>query len=575
MTGRADIAGTSRAATGEAFADSLLGFPQRAFLRASGLSREAVRRRPMIGICSSWSELNPCNLGLRELAESVRRGVTAAGGTAVVFPTISLNEQFVFPSTMLLRNLMSMDVEEMVRCSPIDGVVLLAGCDKTVPAQLMGAASAGKPALMLTAGPRSCARFRGAPVCTEDIWTLAPERLQGRMSEEEWDELEDSLCASVGVCNGLGTASTMAVMAEALGMALPGSALVPAVEARRSAMAERTGARAVQLATAEITPDDVLTEGAFENALRVLVAIGGSTNAVIHLEAIAGRLGLSLGLDRVQRISERTPRVLGVRPSGEFSLEDFDEAGGVPALLRVLAPMLDGEAVMGDGRTVAQAAETAAGRSHPCLRSLEDPFEPDGGLVILWGSLAPRGAIFKRSAAPRELWTHRGPALVFDDHRTALARSLDPDLRASPDTVLVIRGAGPVGAPGMPELGLVPIPLSLRQAGVREMVCITDARMSGTEGGATALHVTPEAAAGGPIGLVRNGDEIALDASRGVLDLLVDDEELARRATQTPANPPPPSRGYEALYVKHVLQADQGCDFDFLTDQATNATRLT
>jgi len=566
VTSRADIAGTSRPLTGEAFADPWTGWPKRAFLRAGGLSRDAVRRRPVIGVCSSWSELNPCNMGLRELAESVRRGVTAAGGTAVVFPTISLHEQLVAPTTMLLRNLMAMDVEEMIRCSPIDGVVLLAGCDKTVPAQLMGAASAGKPAIMLTAGPRSWARFRGAPVVTDDGWTLVSELIEGRVSAEEWDQLEDVFCASCGVCNVMGTANTMAVLAETLGMALPGSAVVPAVQARRSDLAERTGARAVDLARAGLTPEAVLTREAFDNALRVLVAIGGSANAVIHLEAIARRLGLPLGLDHLQRISEQTPQVLGVRPSGTFSLEDLDEAGGVPAVLRVLAPLLHRDATLADGQTIAQVADSASGRPHPCLRSLEDPFEPDGALVVLRGSLAPRGAIFKRSAAPASLWTHRGPALVFDDYRTALERSLDPSLPATPDTVLVIRNAGPAGAPGMPEIDVIPIPVSLRQAGVRHLACVTDGRMSGTQHGAVALHVTPEAAAGGPIGLVQDGDEILLDARQGVLDLLVDEPELARRAAGYHPAPPAPRRGYEALYVQHVLQADQGCDLDFLTD---------
>jgi dihydroxy-acid dehydratase len=551
---------------GEYFADDMRGWIERAFLRAGGLSREAVRRRPIIGICSSWSELNPCNMGLRDLADSVKCGVTAAGGTAVVFPTISLAEQFVVPTTMLLRNLMAMDVEEMIRSSPIDGVVLLAGCDKTVPAQLMGAASAGKPAIMITAGPRSCARFRGGPVVTEDFWTLAWERMEGRLNDQEWGELEGSFVPSVGVCNVMGTATTMAVAAEVLGMALPGSAVLSAVEARRSDMAERTGVRAVELARAGTRPETILTQSAFDNALRVVAAIGGSTNAIIHLEALAGRLGIPLGLDRVQRIGEQTPQVLGVRPSGNYSLEDFDEAGGVPALLAVLDPLLDGDALLGDGRTVAEVARSATRRPNPSLRSIDDPFESAGGLVVLRGSLAPRGAIFKRSAAPRHLWTHRGPALVFDDYRTALERSFDPNLAATPDTVIVLRNAGPVGAPGMPEIGLVPIPLVLRQANVRDMVCVTDGRMSGTEAGATALHVTPEAAVGGPIGLVRDGDEIVLDATCGRLDLLVDDRELARRAAEARPSSSAARRGYERLYVDHVLQADQGCDFDFLVD---------
>ena len=563
-------AGGGPPVNGDHFAGDMRGSIERAFLRAGGLSREAVRRRPIIGICSSWSELNPCNMGLRDLAESVKRGVTAAGGTAVVFPTISLAENFIVPTTMLLRNLMAMDVEEMIRCSPIDGVVLLSGCDKTVPAQLMGAASAGKPAIMLTAGPRSCGQFQGRPVVTSDVWTLGPDRIMGRIDDEEWDELEGVFAPTVGVCNVMGTATTMAIATEVLGMALPGSAVVPAVESRRSDLAERTGVRAVELARAGTRPEEVMTQSAFDNALCVLAATGGSTNEFIHLEAIAGRLGVSLGLDRFAGIGEKTPQVLGVRPSGDFSLEDFDHAGGVPALLAVLEPLLDRDSVLGDGRTVAEvsaAVRSAKPRPNPCLRSLEDPFEPESGLVVLRGSLAPRGAVFKRSAAPRALWTHRGPAVVFDYH-TAQARAQDPDLHATPDSVIVLRNAGPVGAPGMPEVDFVPIPAVLRKAGITELVCVTDGRMSGTEGGATALHVTPEAAVGGPIGLVRDGDEIVLDATTGRLDLLVEDRELARRATEARPSASAARRGYERLYLDHVLQADQGCDFDFLVDRA-------
>jgi dihydroxyacid dehydratase/phosphogluconate dehydratase len=405
---------------------------------------------------------------------------------------------------------------------------------------------------------------------TSDVWALGPDRIMGRIDDEEWDELEGVFAPTVGVCNVMGTASTMAIATEVLGMALPGSAVVPAVESRRSDLAERTGVRAVELARAGTRPEELMTASAFDNALRVLAATGGSTNEFIHLEAIAGRLGLSLGLDRFAGIGEKTPQVLGVRPSGAFSLEDFDQAGGVPALLAVLEPLLDRDSVLGDGRTVAEisaAVRSAKPRPHPCLRSLEDPFEPQSGLVVLRGSLAPRGAVFKRSAAPRALWAHRGPAVVFDYH-TAQARAQDPDLQASPDSVIVLRYAGPVGAPGMPEVDFVPIPAVLRKAGVTELVCVTDGRMSGTEGGATALHVTPEAAVGGPIGLIRDGDEIVLDATTGRLDLLVEDRELARRATEAPPRVSSARRGYERLYLDHVLQADQGCDFDFLVDRA-------
>jgi dihydroxy-acid dehydratase len=567
-TPRDATAGGGPPVNGDHFAGDAEGTIMRAFLRAGGLSKEEVRRRPIIGICSSFSELNPCNMGLRDVADAVKRGVTAAGGTAVVFPTISLNENMLKPTSMLLRNLMSMDVEEMIRCSPIDGVVLLAGCDKTVPAQLMGAASAGKPAIMLTAGPRGCGFFQGRSIVTTDIWTLAPDRFAGRINDQEWDELEGTFAPTVGTCNVMGTATTMSIAAEILGMALPGSAAVPAVDARRRDLGERTGARAVELARAGTRPDDLMTPDAFDNAIRVLSATGGSTNEFIHLTAIAGRLGISLGLDRFEEIGEQTPQVLGVRPSGDFALEDFDHAGGVPALLAVLEPLLNRDVVLGDGRTVADVAagvRSAKPKPNPCLRSLDDPFLDKSGLVVLRGSLAPRGAIFKRSAAPRKFWTHRGPAVVFDYHN-AHERAKDPNLKASPDSIIVLRNAGIVGAPGMPEIDIVPIPVSLLNAGITELVCVTDGRMSGTEGGPTALHVTPEAAAGGPIGLVRDGDEIVLDAINGTLDLLVDEEELARRAAEAPPRDSVPARGYERLHVQHVLQADQGCDLDFLVD---------
>jgi dihydroxy-acid dehydratase len=569
-TRRDASAGGGPLVNGDHFAGDAEGTIMRAFLRAGGLSKEEVRRRPIIGICSSFSELNPCNMGLRDLADAVKRGVTAAGGTAVVFPTISLHENMIKPTTMLLRNLMSMDVEEMIRCSPIDGVVLLAGCDKTVPAQLMGAASAGKPAIMLTAGPRSCGYFQGRSIVTTDIWTLAPDRFAGRIDDQEWDEFEGTFVPTVGVCNVMGTATTMAIAAEVLGMALPGSAAVPAVESRRRDLAERTGVRAVELARAGTRPDDVMTPDAFDNAIRVLSATGGSTNEFIHLTAIAGRLGISLGLDRFAAIGEETPQVLGVRPSGDFALEDFDHAGGVPALLALLEPLLNRDVVLGDGRMVADVAadvRSAKPKPSPCLRPLDDPFLDKSGLVVLRGSLAPRGAIFKRSAAPRKFWTHRGPAVVFDYHN-AHERAKDPGLQASPDSVIVLRNAGIVGAPGMPEVDFVPIPANLLKAGITELVCVTDGRMSGTEGGPTALHVTPEAAVGGPIGLVRDGDEIVLDASNGTLDLLVDEQELARRAAEAPPSAPIPLRGYERLHAQHVLQPDQGCDLDFLVDHA-------
>ena len=562
-------AGGGPPVNGDHFAGDMRGSIERAFLRAGGLSREAVRRRPIIGICSSWSELNPCNMGLRDLAESVKRGVTAAGGTAVVFPTISLAENFIVPTTMLLRNLMAMDVEEMVRCSPIDGVVLLAGCDKTVPAQLMGAASAGKPAIMLTAGPRGCGQFQGRPVVTSDVWTLGPDRIMGRIDDEEWDELEGVFAPTVGVCNVMGTASTMAIAAEVLGMALPGSAVVPAVESRRSDLAERTGVRAVELARAGTRPDEVMTQNAFDNALCVLAATGGSTNEFIHLEAIAGRLGVSLGLDRFAGIGEKTPQVLGVRPSGDFSLEDFDHAGGVPALLAVLEPLLDRGSVLGDGRTVAEVATAVRRRSHdpiPVFAPFRIPSSPKVASSYC-GVPLPREA---PSSSGQLHPAPCGPTAVRPSSSTTTRLRPGPRIPTSRHGGQCHRVAQcrARGAPGMPEVDFVPIPAVLRKAGITELVCVTDGRMSGTEGGAIALHVTPEAAVGGPIGLVRDGDEIVLDATTGRLDLLVEDRELARRASEARPSASAARRGYERLYLDHVLQADQGCDFDFLVDRA-------
>jgi dihydroxy-acid dehydratase len=528
----------------------------------------------VIGICTSWSELNPCNGGLRTLAEDVKRAVAAAGGQAYEFPTISLAEQFVFPTSMILRNLMAMDVEEMIRRSPIDAVVLLAGCDKTVPAQIMGAASAGRPALMLTAGPRVTSRFRSKPLVTDDFWDLATHRQTGDISDAEWSDLEGSLCASVGVCNVLGTATTMAMMAEALGMALPGSALLGATDARRSALAEMVGERIVRMANDGPSPRDILTTGAFDNALRVLVATGGSTNAVIHLEAIAGRVGLRLGLERLADISRETPLITAVRPSGPHLLEDLDEAGGVPAVLKQLGGLIDADATTGFGDPWGAVLPGWTIRSSDCLRDVRKPFQAAGGIDVVRGNLAPRGAIIKRAAASESLWVHEGPALVYESAPDAMARQFDPRLTCDDNAVLVVRGAGPLGGPGMPELGLIPIPAALRARGITEIVCVTDARVSGTQKGATVLHATPESVLGGALAAVNNGDLIRLDARDGHLDLLIDDDELASRLAKVPTARPVPDRGYSRLYAEHVLQADEGCDFDFLRDAAVAEPRV-
>ena len=549
--------------SGDAFtASDRDGFLHRAFMRGTGRSPESVRRRPVIGICTSWSELNPCNSGLRQLAEAVKRGVTEAGGFPLEFPTISLAEPFIRPTTLYLRNLMAMDVEEMVTASPIDAVVLLGGCDKTVPAQLMGAVSSGKPAIALTAGPRATGRWAGKPLTIDDLWPLSDRRRNGELDDSQWSALEGCLIPGAGTCNVLGTAITMALIAETLGMALPGSALLPATSAARAAAAEATGRRVVDLARSGQPPTRYITPASLENAFRVLCAVGGSTNAVIHLEAIAGRCGHRLGLEAMQDWSRTTPVLADVRPSGPHLLEDLQDAGGLPAVLSELAPLLHTDALAGTG----EEWHDVLARTHrgvgPALRTAADPVFPSGALVMLRGTLAPHGAVFKRSGADPRLWHHRGPAVVFDGVADLNARIDDPDLDVDENSVLVLRGAGPLGGPGMPEVGQLPIPRKLLRKGVTDLVRISDARMSGTATGAVVLHIAPESAAGGPLALVADGDLIMLDVTTGRLDLDVDAEELARRTAAPP--PAPPARGYAALYHQHILQSPQGCDFDFL-----------
>lgn len=538
------------------------GLITRGFLRGSGLSAGAVGAGPVIGIANTWSELNPCNGGLRRLAEQVKRGVIAAGGLPLEFPTISIAEAFTRPSSMYLRNLLAMDTEEMILAAPIDGVVLLGGCDKTIPAQLMGALSAGKPALALAAGPRPLSRWRGEPMTVEHLWPLIDARRSGELDDDGWAELEGRLSCGVGTCNVMGTAVTMAVIAEVLGMSLPGSALLPASSAQRAAMAEETGRAIVARTRAGLAPDAVVTRAALANAFRALCAVGGSTNAVLHLQAIAGRLGTPLSTDELRHLSDTTPFLADVRPSGRHFLHDLEIDGAVPALMHRLADLADLEALAGDDRPWRESAK-APPATPRCLRSVDDPAGPAGPLALLSGSLAPSGAVLKRSAADPRLCRHTGPAVVFDGVGDLRARIDDPGLAVDADSVLVLRGTGPVGGPGMPEVGHLPIPVKLRRRGVTDMVRVSDARMSGTASGTVVLHVAPEAAAGGPLGLVRDGDLIELDTDHNRIDLLVPPDELARRADR-PAPAPVEARGYERLYRRHVQQADLGCDFDFL-----------
>lgn len=552
-----------RRARGELFQDpGPDGLITRGFLRGLGISGEAARRRPVIGIANTWSELNPCNAGLRDLADHVKRGVTASGGLALEFPTISLAEAFTRPSSMYLRNLLAMDTEEMIRATPIDGVVLLGGCDKTIPAQLMGALSAGKPALALAAGPRPLSRWRGEDMTVERLWPLIDERRAGTLGDDDWARLEGCLSCGVGTCNVMGTAVTMAVIAEVIGMALPGTSLLPASSAQRGAMAERTGRAIVARTRAGITPAQVVTGPAIENAFRAVCAVGGSTNTVLHLQAIAGRLGLRLDHDRLRRISASTPFLADVRPSGRGFLHELEADGGVPALMHQLDGLADLDALAGDDRPWRESI-TAPPEGARCLHSAHAPAGPSDSLCILTGNLAPDGALLKRSAADPRLCLHTGRAVVFESVEDLHARIDDPELDVDADSVLVLRGTGPVGGPGMPEVGHLPIPAKLLREGVTDMVRISDARMSGTADGTVVLHIAPEAAVGGPLALVADGDLIELDADGGTLTLRVPEDELRRRAAALRL-PEPDLRGYDRLYRDHVQQADAGCDFDFL-----------
>jgi dihydroxy-acid dehydratase len=557
-----------RRARGELFEDEGPdGLIARGFLRGSGRTGTMVRRRPVIGIANTWSELNPCNGGLRDLAEHVKRGVLAAGGTAVEFPTISIAEAYVRPSSLYLRNLLAMDTEEMITASPIDGVVVLGGCDKTIPAMLMGAASANKPTLALAAGPRPLSRWEGKPMTVEQLWPLIDQRRAGQMCDGQWTTLEESLSCGVGTCNVMGTAITMAVVAEVLGMALPGSTLPSATSSRRAQLGEETGRRIVERTRSGIKPADLISERSLHNAFRAICAVGGSTNAVIHLAAIAGRVGVELDTEQLRELSASTPLVADVRPSGSGYLHELDEDGGVPAIMQRLASLCDMDAPSGNDRPWRDDIEPGSG-ANGRIRTLEEPAGPPGPIAVLTGSLAPDGAILKASAATEALLRHRGRAIVFDGVDDLRARIDDPDLGADASSVLVLRGVGPLGGPGMPEVGHVPIPAGLFAQGVTDMVRISDARMSGTASGTVVLHVAPEAAVGGPLAFVRDGDLIELDVPAGRLDLVVDPAELERRTAGF--DPPHPhTRGYERIYRDHVLQAPDGCDFDFLRAQAS------
>jgi dihydroxy-acid dehydratase len=543
------------------------GFLHRSWLKATGVTNEAFRGRAVIGICNSWSELVNCNVHLRGLAAAVKRGVLQAGGFPVEFPVMSLGESLMKPTTMLYRNLMAMDVEESIRSYPLDGVVLLTGCDKTNPASIMGMASANVPAIVVTGGPMLNGHWRGKELGScSDCWHYHEELRAGRLTEEEFEEIENSMSRSNGHCMTMGTASTMACVTEALGLTLPGGAAPPAVDARRAQLAEASGRKIVELVEHDIKPSDILTREALENAIRVLHAISGSTNAILHLLAYAGRLGVDLPLTLFDELCESTPWLVNLKPAGEYLMEDFYYAGGLPAVMAQISDLLHLDALTVSGRTVREnldAVPTAI-VNEDVIRPRERPLDEGGSLVVLHGSLCPDTAVMKISAADPRLLQHEGRAVVFEDIHDLAGRVDDPDLDIDASCVMVLRNAGPVGAPGMPEWGHLPIPAKLLREGVTDLVRISDARMSGTSYGAVVLHVAPESAVGGPLALVQDGDLIRLDVPSRRLDLLVDETELERRRAAWTPPQRKDERGYRRLYEDRVLQASHGCDFDFL-----------
>lgn len=552
---------------------SLWGAFYRAWTGAQGFGHEAFDGRPVVGIANSWSELNNCNANLRDLAEAVKRGVWRAGGFPVEFPTISLGETLIKPTAMLYRNLMAMDVEEMITCHPLDAVVLLSGCDKTTPAQWMGAISADVPAVMLTGGPMLQSCLRGRDLGAGHVMTeYLNDYHAGNITRDDLTEIETCIARSVGHCNVMGTASTMAALVEAMGLMLPGGATLAAPDARRAHLAERTGELAVDMALNQRAPSKVISPRSIENAIRILHALGGSTNAVIHLIAIARRLGYRLTVDTFDALGRTTPRLANVAPSGPHGMEALHDAGGVAAVMHELRDLLHLDAQTADGRTIGQWLENTQPSWNRDVIRERKPGDTSGGggIVSLRGSLAPDGALIKTSAASESLMRHRGPALVFDHYDDLLERFKDPALDVTPDHVIVLRNGGPIGnpTPGMPEWAIAGLPVKLHKQGVRDMVRITDARASGTSYGTLVVHAAPEAARGGPIALVRDGDMVELDVTTQALNVDLDDDELQRRraAWQPPAAP---RRGYRKLFIDAVLGADEGVDFDFLTDPDT------
>ncbi len=541
------------------------GSIHRSWMKAHGFPEDVFDGRPVIGICNTFSELTPCNSHMRELADYVKRGVWEAGGLPLEFPVTSLGETQMRPTAMLFRNLLAMDVEESIRANPIDGVVLLGGCDKTTPGQLMGAASVGLPAIIVSSGPMLNGKFKGRDIGSgTDVWKFSEDVRAGVMSQAEFNAAEAGMSRSRGTCMTMGSASSFAAIAEALGLALPYNASIPAVEAGRQRLAHLSGRAIVDLVVRAESVDRFLTIAAFRNAIIVHAALGGSTNSILHLLAIAGRVGTPLSLEDFDAWTRETPLLGNIQPSGEYLMEDFHYAGGLPAMMREIEDQLDLTVPTVAGGTLGDAIAGAEVYDRNVIKSRGQPADTLAGVWLLKGNLAPKGAVMKPSAASKDLLIHSGRAVVFETIEDLKARIDDPDLDVDETSILVLKGCGPIGYPGMPEVGNMPIPKKLVERGVRDMVRISDARMSGTAFGTVILHVAPEAAAGGPLALVQTGDEIVLDAPARRLELLVDEAELARRRAAAPPAAPPAARGYVRLYQSTVMQADTGCDLDFL-----------
>lgn len=545
--------------------EDVRAFGHRSRAKQMGYALEDFAGKPVIGIINTWSDLTTCHSHFRTRADEVKRGVWQAGGFPVELPAMPVNETFMKPSPMMYRNFLAMETEELLRSQPIDGAVLMGGCDKTTPGLLMGAISMNLPAIYLPAGPMLRGNWNGQVLGSgSDVWKYWDEKRAGRITDCEWSEMEDGIARSPGHCMTMGTASTMTSIAETLGLTLPGASSIPAVDANHSRMATACGRRIVEMVWVDLKVGDILNEAAFENAITADMAIGGSTNAIIHLVALAGRAGINLDLRKFDEISQRTPMLANLRPSGQYLMEDFYYAGGLRALLKQISDHLHLDCLTVSGRTLGQDLQAARVCNPEVIRPIDNPVSGKGGTAILFGNLAPNGAVIKPTAAESRLLQHTGRAVVFRDYEDMVRRIDNEDLVVDQNSVLVLQNAGPLGGPGMPEWGMLPIPKKLLAQGVRDMVRISDARMSGTAYGACVLHVAPESFVGGPLALVREGDLIELDVTRRKLELRVSDEELSKRRAQWQPPAPRYERGFGALYVRHVTQADRGCDFDFL-----------